>query len=415
MKNWKRIVPILLALVLLAGCGQTAQLPATPDPELSATGTPSLANSPTGEPPVASSPAVAPFSAANSPEPVGEPSPASEPPAVEPPVSEPPVAQPSASKPPASEPPAQTDILQAAYIDPVQMPEELDLTNEAVALSASPLALHDLILPEASGVLAEKTAEAELDYSNAGDGYIMLRYTAQTDKTIQIRMTAPNLEEPYKCYLTPGEWTAFPLAGGNGEYTMKVYRQTASGKYAVVLSLTFAVELKDEFAPFLRPNQYVDYAVAENTLAKAEELMGNVTDPLKKVEKAYQFVVYNFTYDREKAKTVQSGYVPVLDDVLEKKTGICFDYAALMTGMLRSQGVPCKLVLGFAGTQYHAWVSVWTEDYGWVDGVVYFDGHTWQLMDPTFASSASRKSEADAAKDMKFIGDGANYKTRYLY
>ena len=28
---------------------------------------------------------------------------------------------------------------------------------------------------------------------------------------------------------------------------------------------------------------------------------------------------------------------------MEIKKGICFDYAALMTGMLRSQGIPCKL------------------------------------------------------------------------
>ena len=50
--------------------------------------------------------------------------------------------------------------------------------------------------------------------------------------------------------------------------------------------------------------------------------------------------------------------------LLEKKSGICFDYAALMTGMLRSQGVPCKLVVGYAGTVYHAWISVWTAEHG---------------------------------------------------
>ena len=33
-----------------------------------------------------------------------------------------------------------------------------------------------------------------------------------------------------------------------------------------------------------------------------------------------------------------------------------------MTGMLRSQGIPSKLVVGYAGTAYHAWISVWTEE-----------------------------------------------------
>lgn len=101
----------------------------------------------------------------------------------------------------------------------------------------------------------------------------------------------------------------------------------------------------------------------------------------------YDFVIQNITYDKQLAATVQSGYLPVLDSVLEKKTGICFDYAALMTGMLRSQGVPCKLVVGYAGTAYHAWISVWSEKDGWIDGVVYFDGTSWQRMDPTFAAN----------------------------
>jgi transglutaminase-like putative cysteine protease len=78
--------------------------------------------------------------------------------------------------------------------------------------------------------------------------------------------------------------------------------------------------------------------------------------------------------------------------------------------MLRSQGVPCKLVVGYAGQAYHAWISAWSEETGWVDGVVYFDGVNWQRMDPTFASSSNR-----SASVMKYIGDGKNYTVKYLY
>lgn len=58
------------------------------------------------------------------------------------------------------------------------------------------------------------------------------------------------------------------------------------------------------------------------------------------------------TYDKKKAQTVQSGYLPNVDQVLASKTGICFDYAALMTAMLRSQGIPTKLVVGYTGNVY---------------------------------------------------------------
>ena len=133
-------------------------------------------------------------------------------------------------------------------------------------------------------------------------------------------------------------------------------------------------------------------------------------NPLEKVEVIYNFVVTTLSYDREKAATVKSGYLPDLDAVLEEEKGICFDYAALMTGMLRSQGIPCKMVFGYAGTDYHAWISVWTEDTGWVDGVIFFDGTTWQRLDPTFASSGNQSEEI-----MAYIGNGKNYKEKYLY
>ena len=99
-----------------------------------------------------------------------------------------------------------------------------------------------------------------------------------------------------------------------------------------------------------------------------------------------------------------------LFDLLKKKKGICFDYAALMTGMLRSQGVPCKLVVGYAGTAYHAWISVWVDGKGWIDNVIYFDGTQWKRMDPTFASGGNKSKSI-----MKYIGDGKNYTAKYFY
>lgn len=118
----------------------------------------------------------------------------------------------------------------------------------------------------------------------------------------------------------------------------------------------------------------------------------------------------NLTYDKQLAATVQSGYLPVLDTVLAKKTGICFDYAALMTGMLRSQGSALQAGGGLRRQCLSRLVSVWSDETGWVEGVIYFDGTTWQRMDPTFASSANQ-----SASIMQYIGDGKNYTVKYLY
>ncbi len=286
--------------------------------------------------------------------------------------------------------------------------QEVSLEQEAIALTSTP-AVSNEIKAVASGTLVKKNDRSEIDYSNTADGYVMVRFTGQTSTKLKVQVKGPTTTYTYN--LTQGDdWTVFSLSDGSGEYKVTVFENTTGTKYATVLSETMNVTLKDEFAPFLCSNQYVDFASAPKTVAKAEELAGSVSDPLEKVTKVYDYVVNNMTYDKALAQSVQSGYLPVLDTVLEKKTGICFDYAALMTGMLRSQQVPCKLVVGYAGTAYHAWISVWSEESGWVDGAIYFDGTNWQRMDPTFASSGNQ-SEAI----MQYIGDGSNYTVKYLY
>lgn len=269
-------------------------------------------------------------------------------------------------------------------------------------------AIPDILEPVASGVAVQENEKAIIDYSNVKDGYVMVKYTAQSEKRLKARVYGPTTTYSYN--ITQGEWEVFPLSDGNGDYQIVVYENIEGTKYSTELSVNVTVEMTDEFAPFLRPNQYVDYSVAPETVKKAAYLTAGKTETLDKVQAVYDYVVNALTYDKERAETVKSGYLPVLDDVLAEKKGICFDYAALMTGMLRSQSIPCKLVVGYAGDAYHAWISVYSEKDGWIDGAIYFDGISWKRMDPTFASSANKSSTI-----MKYIGDGNNYKEQYLY
>ena len=145
-------------------------------------------------------------------------------------------------------------------------------------------------------------------------------------------------------------------------------------------------------------------------MAKAAELVQNKSGDFEKMKAVYEFVVNNFTYDTQLAETVKSGYLPVVDDVLAARKGICFDYAAVMAAMLRSQNIPCKLVVGYAGTVYHAWINVYITGTGWIEKAIYFDGKSWTLMDPTFASNAN-----SSASIMKYISNGSNYTQKYAY
>ncbi len=296
---------------------------------------------------------------------------------------------------------------QDGYVGAVTM-DMVHIAEEAIALTDAPAPITNGLTGSPSGIATQKNDKAIIDYSHTDEGYVMVQYTAATQSRLKVRVEGPDTTYTYN--LTPQTWTVFPFSEGDGKYTVSVYLNVTGTKYATVLTQSMKVKLKDQTRPFLYANQYVDFAAAPNVVAKAQELVDGKTEVLEKVASVYDFVVDTVAYDNDKAATVQSGYVPVLDDILACKKGICFDYAALMAGMLRSQGIPCRMVFGYTGELYHAWIDVWTEKSGWIDGAVFFDGTTWKRMDPTFASSGKRSDSI-----MEYINNEKNYTVKYLY
>ena len=98
--------------------------------------------------------------------------------------------------------------------------------------------------------------------------------------------------------------------------------------YLPILTAEFDVELTDPLSPFLRPNQQVDYTTAPLTLARAAELTADAADDGEKTKRIYEFVSTTLRYDDDQAESVQSGYIPALDEVLQREKGICLDFAA---------------------------------------------------------------------------------------
>ena len=283
------------------------------------------------------------------------------------------------------------------------------LLDEAVPLAGSP-ALSTVLAPVASGTATKGNSSATIDYSNTKDGYVMVKWTGGGSPKLKVLIKGPSGTTYQYNLRTDGSYDTFPLSDGNGNYTIGVYKNTSGTQYATIISCSAGVTLTDQFAPFIRPNQYVTYTDSSEAVKKAAELCAGSGDNLDKVTKVYEYVVNNVTYDKEKAQTVKSGYLPNVDDTLRTRKGICFDYAALMSAMLRSQKVPVKLVVGYTGSVYHAWINVYSEKDGWIEGKIYFDGKDWKLMDPTFASSGKGSDEI-----MQYIGTGSNYSAKYLY
>ena len=263
------------------------------------------------------------------------------------------------------------------------------------------------LVPSADGTSESHNELASIDISHAEEGYIMVRYTGDCPK-VKLQITGED-NVTYTYNLVSDDYEAFPLSSGNGSYTVWVLENISGTSYLTCLTETIEVSVTNEFGPFLYPNQYCNFTAESETVAKGAELARSADTDLEVVANVYNYIIGNITYDYEKAETVPSGYTSDVDTILNSGTGICLDYAAVMTSMLRSQRIPTRLEVGYVGEAYHAWISTYITDIGWVNGIVEFDGTSWKLMDPTFAANNSEKELK------KFIGDGSSYLVKYMY
>lgn len=265
-----------------------------------------------------------------------------------------------------------------------------------------------VLTPSDDGVTVYQNDFASIDTSNTSQGYVMVKYNGTNEK-VKLQITCPD----QSCYTylisDRGAYDTFPLTAGNGSYALQVLENVAGDTYTVSLAQSINVSIEDEFLPFLYPNQYVNFHTDSKAVSKGSDLAKDTYSDLDVVQNIYNYVIKNISYDTEKAQNVSYGYVPDIDDTLSSKKGICFDYAALMTSMLRSQNIPTKLEVGYSGDAYHAWISTYIDDKGWVDDIIQFNGNTWQIMDPTLAATN------DSAAVKKYVGDGSHYVVKYTY
>lgn len=256
----------------------------------------------------------------------------------------------------------------------------------------------------ADGTVTYGNDSVTIDASHTENGYLMVSYSGSNPK-VKLQITGSD-EITYTYNLHDG-YETFPLTSGNGSYTIGVFENMEGTSYSTLFTQTLDVTIQDEFGPYLYANQYVNFTAQSKTVAKAVELSSSANDDLEVIENVYNYIITNFTYDYDKAASVQSGYLPDVDDVLAKQTGICFDYAAVMAAMLRCERIPTRLEVGYMGDVYHAWISTYIKDKGWVNGIIEFDGNDWKLMDPTFASTSSDPKD--------FLTQTDEYITKYVY
>ena len=247
-----------------------------------------------------------------------------------------------------------------------------------------------------------------IDVSNASQGYVMVKQSG-VSKRLKVQIVMGDKKYNYDLN-NAGNFEAFPLQMGNGNYKIRIMQNKEGNSYVELFSAQINVTLDNSNAPFLCPSQYVNYSASSAAVKKSFDLCVGASGDVDRLKAIYTWIIDNISYDTQKAETVQTGYLPKVDDTLSTKTGICFDYASLMACMLRAQGIPTKLVIGTVSPKdlNHAWNEVYLKGVGWVTVRLYFSGNKWERMDATFGASGNQNIE-------DFIGNGENYTALRIY
>jgi len=190
-------------------------------------------------------------------------------------------------------------------------------------------------------------------------------------------------------------YLGIPLQLGNGTYTLTVYEQVEGTSYTPKMSHSFSVSLQSSLRPFTASSIMSDFSRGSGCVSKARSLCSGIDTQDGKVSAVYSWIVSNIAYDRALASSITKQqidvYLPDPDRTYSSRKGICYDYASLMCAMLRSQGIPTRLIKGSTPLGYHAWNEVFFEGRGWVVVAAFrwkeIDGAGWVMLDSTFAAS----------------------------
>lgn len=267
----------------------------------------------------------------------------------------------------------------------------------------------DIKLPTSPGTAVISANNVVLDYSNAENGYVSVKYTGSSSR-VKLRYVCG--EKTYN-FDVPVDRSVgyFPLSCGSGSYTFYVFEKIEGTTYSILVQQTVELKIENDIVPYSFPNSYVDFTKESDCVRKAAELCAGKEDILEKISAVLLYISDNIVYDKELAATVKSGYIPNPDRTLERKKGICFDYASLMAAMLRSQGIPTRLVIGYASPDiYHAWNEVYMEKTGWITPELLMNNIGYNIADATFYASAKDKQSIS-----DYIMNSTNYSALYYY
>lgn len=201
----------------------------------------------------------------------------------------------------------------------------------------------------------KRNGDLTIDCSHMDQGYVMVKGKT-TSKRLKVRVKTADSSLNYDLN-SDGIYETFPLQFGSGEYDVILFQQVAGKEYRKAGEIRLNVTMEDPNTCFLYPNQYVNFDENTACVIEANNICAGITDQAQIYKTICDYIKSHFVYDFVKSVSVKAGVLPDIDGCWEKHMGICQDLSAVTIAMLRSQGVPARLMIGNIDGKAHAWVS----------------------------------------------------------
>ena len=224
--------------------------------------------------------------------------------------------------------------------------------------------------------LGDSTQENEgayIDYSNVNDGYFMAKYTG--DKlyaALSIEKEGDPEGKMDVYYLTEvNEYAAFPLYS-DGNYTVKFYgyeREEDISTDDLLIKVELSVVFNEGVDPWLLPSVKCPFDENSQTTLRAKAIVEESKSEKDAAIKIANYVTDNLEYDLETAEgdpISRHRYISP-DEALLIGKATCGEFASITAAMLRSQGIPAKIIYGFPTKDfgnfdtYHAWNEAYVD------------------------------------------------------
>lgn len=147
------------------------------------------------------------------------------------------------------------------------------------------------------------------------------------------------------------QFEILPLPMGAGSYDVTCGYKTDKKTLRVLGRTQVTVESSDDV--FLNPNYMCYYNDSSECVLLANSLCSGIYEDEIVVDTIVKYLAETLKYGKGLTSTELSSRDP--DQILSDGYGVCADFSSLAAAMLRSQGIPTKIVWGYNGTLYHAW------------------------------------------------------------